>query len=88
MREICPHKYKSYITPPDYNDSEHWLSATDYSEKVKVMLENEPKKEQYISMLEKNLQDELLRAEMVEERVMVRKELNTLKQMRKNNENN
>ena len=88
MREIGPHKYKSYITPPDYNDSEHWLSATDYSEKVKVMLENEPKKEQYISMLEKNLQDELLRAEMVEERVMVRKELNTLKQMRKNNENN
>ena len=39
-------------------------------------------------MLEKNLQDELLRAEMVEERVIVRKELNTLKQMRKNNENN
>lgn len=88
MREIGPHKYKSYITPPNYDDGEHWLSATDYSEKVKVMLENEPKKEQYIGMLEKNLQDELLRAEMVEERVIVRKELNTLKQMRKNNENN
>ena len=88
MREIGPHKYKSYITPPNYDDGEHWLSATDYSEKVKVMLENEPKKGQYIGMLEKNLQDELLRAEMVEERVMVRKELNTLKQMRKNNENN
>ena len=88
MREIGPHKDKSYVTPPNYEDGEHWLSATEYSEKVKVMLENEPKKEQYIGMLEKNLQDELLRAEMVEERVMVRKELNTLKQMRKNNENN
>ena len=88
MREIGPHKDKSYVTPPNYDDGEHWLSATEYSEKVKVMLENEPKKEQYIGMLEKNLQDELLRAEMVEERVMVRKELNTLKQMRKNNENN
>ena len=88
MREIGPHKDKSYVTPPNYDDGEHWLSATDYSEKVKVMLENEPKKEQYIGMLEKNLQDELLRAEMLEERVMVRKELNTLKQIRKNNENN
>ena len=51
MREIGPHKYKSYITPPNYDDGEHWLSATEYSEKVKVMLENEPKKEQYIGML-------------------------------------
>ena len=48
------------------------------------MLENEPKKEQYISMLEKNLQDELLRAEMLEERVMVRKELNELNKIKKN----
>ena len=84
MREIGPHKYKSYITPPNYDDEEHWLSATDYSEKVKVMLENEPKKEQYIGMLEKNLQDELLRAEMLEERVMVRKELNELNKIKKN----
>ena len=84
MREIGPHKYKSYITPPNYDDGEHWLSATDYSEKVKVMLENEPKKEQYIGMLEKNLQDELLRAEMVEERVIVRKELNELNKIKKN----
>ena len=38
MREIGPHKYKSYITPPNYDDGEHWLSATDYSEKVRVML--------------------------------------------------
>ena len=83
MIEIGPHKYKSYITPPDYNDSEHWLSATDYSEKVKVMLENEPKKEQYISMLEKNLQDELLRAEILEERVVVRDELNAIKRIKK-----
>ena len=83
MREIGPHKYKSYITPPDYNDSEHWLSATDYSEKVKVMLENEQKKEQYISMLEKNLQDELLRAEILEERVVVRDELNAIKRIKK-----
>ena len=51
MREIGPHKYKSYITPPNYDDGEHWLSATDYSEKVRVMLENEPKKEQYIGCL-------------------------------------
>ena len=65
MREIGPHKYKSYITPPNYDNGEHWLSATDYSEKVKVMLENEPKKEQYIGMLEKNLQDEYLPATSV-----------------------
>ena len=84
MREIGPHKYKSYITPPNYDDGEHWLSATEYSEKVKVMLENEPKKEQYIGALEKNLQDELLRAEMVEERVIVRKELNELNKIKKN----
>ena len=83
MREIGPHKYKSYITPPDYNDSEHWLSATEYSEKVRVMLENEPKKEQYIGMLEKNLQDELLRAEILEERVVVRDELNAIKRIKK-----
>ena len=51
MREIGPHKYKSYITPPNYDDGEHWLSATDYSEKVKVMLENEPKKEEYLSLI-------------------------------------
>ena len=82
MREIGPHKYKSYITPPNYDDGEHWLSATDYSEKVKVMLENEPKKERYIGMLEKNLQDELLRAEMLEERVMVRDELNAIKRIK------
>ena len=83
MREIGPHKYKSYITPPNYDDGEHWLSATEYSEKVKVMLENEPKKEQYIGMLEKNLQDELLRAEMLEERVKVRDELNAIKRIKK-----
>ena len=86
MREIGPHKYKSYITPSNYNDGEHWLSATEYSKKVKVMLENEPKKEQYISMLEKNLQDELLRAEMLEERVMVRDELNAIKRIKEENE--
>ena len=84
MREIGPHKYKSYITPPNYDDGKHWLSANDYSEKVKVMLENEPKKERYIGMLEKNLQDELLRAEMLEERAMVRKELNELNKIKKN----
>ena len=50
------------------------------------MLENEPKKEQYISMLEKNLQDELLRAEMLEERVMVRDELNAIKRIKEENE--
>ena len=83
MREIGPHKYKSYITPPNYDDGEHWLSAIEYSKKVKVMLENEPKKERYIGMLEKNLQDELLRAEMLEERVMVRDELNAIKRIKK-----
>ena len=86
MREIGPHKYKSYITPPNYDDGEHWLSATDYSEKVKIMIENEPKKEKYIGMLEKNLQDELLRAEMLEERVMVRDELNAIKRIKEENE--
>ncbi len=80
MREIGPHKYKSYITPPNYDDGEHWLSATEYSEKVKVMLENEPKKEQYIGALERNLQEELMNAELLEERAMVRKELNELKE--------
>ena len=84
MREIGPHKYKSYITPPNYDDGEHWLSATDYSEKVKVMLENEPKKEQYIGALERNLQEELMNAELLEERAMVRKELNELNKIKKN----
>ena len=84
MREIGPHKYKSYITPPNYDDGEHWLSATEYSEKVKVMLENEPKKEQYIGALEKNLQEELINAELLEERAMVRKELNELNKIKKN----
>ena len=84
MREIGPHKYKSYITPPNYDDGEHWLSATDYSEKVKVMLENEPKKEEYIGALEKNLQEELMNAELLEERAMVRKELNELNKIKKN----
>ena len=84
MREIGPHKYKSYITPPNYDDGEHWLSATDYSEKVKVMLENEPKKEQYIGALERNLQEELMSAELLEERAMVRRELNELNKIKKN----
>ena len=84
MREIGPHKYKSYITPPNYDDGEHWLSATDYSEKVKVMLENEPKKEEYIGALERNLQEELMNAELLEERAMVRKELNELNKLKKN----
>ena len=84
MREIGPHKYKSYITPPNYDDGEHWLSATDYSEKVKVMLENEPKKEQYIGALERNLQEELMNAELLEERAMVRRELNELNKIKKN----
>ena len=84
MREIGPHKYKSYITPPNYDDGEHWLSATEYSERVKVMLENEPKKEQYIGALERNLQEELMNAELLEERAMVRKELNELNKIKKN----
>ena len=84
MREIGPHKYKSYITPPNYDDGEHWLSATEYSEKVKVMLENEPKKEEYIGALERNLQEELMNAELLEERVMVRRELNELNKIKKN----
>ena len=84
MREIGPHKDKSYVTPPNYDDGEHWLSATEYSEKVKVMLENEPKKEQYIGALERNLQEELMNAELLEERVMVRKELNELNKIKKN----
>ena len=84
MREIGPHKYKSYITPPNYDDGEHWLSATEYSEKVKVMLENEPKKEQYIGALERNLQEELMNAELLEERAMVRRELNELNKLKKN----
>lgn len=84
MREIGPHKYKSYITPPNYDDGEHWLSATEYSKKVKIMLENEPKKEQYIGALERNLQEELMNAELLEERAMVRKELNELNKIKKN----
>ena len=84
MREIGPHKDKSYVTPPNYDDGEHWLSATEYSEKVKVMLENEPKKEQYIGALEKKLQEELMNAELLEERVIVRKELNELNKIKKN----
>ena len=44
------------------------------------------KNEQYISILEKSLQDELLRAEMLEERVMVRNELNKIKRIKEENE--
>jgi len=44
------------------------------------------KNEQYISILEKSLQDELLRAEMLEERVMIRNELNTIKRIKEENE--
>lgn len=44
------------------------------------------KNEQYISILEKSLQDELLRAEMLEERVMIRNELNTIKRIKEKNE--
>ena len=84
MREIGPHKYKSHITPPNYDDGEHWLSATEYSKKVKVMIENEPKKEEYIGALERNLQEELMNAELLEERAMVRKELNELNKIKKN----
>tara|TARA_B100001778_G_C18557371_1_gene616058 strand:+ start:108 stop:365 length:258 start_codon:yes stop_codon:yes gene_type:complete len=84
MREIGPHKYKSYITPPNYDDGEHWLSATEYGEKVRVMLENEPKKEEYIGALERNLQEELMNAELLEERAMVRRELNELNKIKKN----
>ena len=84
MREIGPHKDKSYITPSNYNDGEHWLSATEYSKKVKVMLENEPKKDQYIGALERNLQEELMNAELLEERAMVRRELNELNKIKKN----
>ena len=84
MREIGPHKDKSYITPSNYNDGEHCLSATEYSERVKVMLENEPKKEQYIGALERNLQEELMNAELLEERAMVRRELNELNKLKKN----
>ena len=84
MREIGPHKYKSYITPPNYDDGEHWLSATEYSKRVKIMLENEPKREEYIGALEKNLQEELMNAELLEERAMIRKELNELNKIKKN----
>ena len=84
MREIGPHKYKSYITPPNYDDGEHWLSATDFGKKVRIMIENEPKKEQYIGALERNLQEELMNAELLEERAMVRRELNELNKIKKN----
>tara|TARA_B100000902_G_scaffold31315_1_gene37524 strand:+ start:139 stop:396 length:258 start_codon:yes stop_codon:yes gene_type:complete len=84
MREIGPHKYKSYITPPNYDDGEHWLSATDFGKKVRIMIENEPKKEEYIGALERNLQKELMNAEMLEERALVRKELNELNKIKKN----
>jgi len=49
-------------------------------------MKNEPEKEQYIGMLEKSLQDELLRAEMLKERVMVRNELNAIKRIKEENE--
>jgi len=84
MREIGPHKYKSYITPPNYDDGEHWLSATDFGKKVRIMIENEPNKEEYIGALERNLQKELMNAEMLEERALVRKELNELNKIKKN----
>ena len=57
MRYIGPHKYKSYVTPPDYNDSEHWLSADEFSEKLKIMKENESVKNHFISEIKKTMND-------------------------------
>ena len=51
---------------------------------IGFMFENEPKKEQYIGAWERNLQEELMNAELLEERAMVRRELNELNKLKKN----
>ena len=46
MRYIGPHKLVSYINPDNVDEDKHmWLSADDWSKKVKEMLANEPPKE-------------------------------------------
>ena len=54
MREIGPHKLKSYVTPPDYDDAVHWLSALDWSDALKDYLEAEQVGELFVSEIEIN----------------------------------
>lgn len=53
MREIGPHKLKSFITPPDYDDAIHWLSALNWSDALKDYLEAEQVAKPYVGELEK-----------------------------------
>ena len=54
MREIGPHKLKSFVTPPDYDDAVHWLSALDWSDALKDYLEAEQVGELFVSEIEIN----------------------------------
>lgn len=57
MKYIGPHKSVSYINPDNVNEDKHiWLSADDWSKKVKEMLASEPPKEHYVGALELNLE--------------------------------
>ena len=54
MREIGPHKLKSFVTPPDYDDAVHWLSALNWSDALKDYLEAEQVGELFVSEIEIN----------------------------------
>ena len=54
MRELGPHKSKSFVTPPDYDDAVHWLSALDWSDALKDYLEAEQVGELFVSEIEIN----------------------------------
>ena len=54
MRYIGPHKYESFVTPPDYDDAEHWLGAEKWSEVLKDYLAKEDRSEVFVSEIEIN----------------------------------
>ena len=54
MRYIGPHKYESFVTPPDYDDAEHWLGAEKWSEALKDYLAIEDRGELFVSEIEIN----------------------------------
>jgi len=54
MREIGPHKYISFVTPPNYDDSNHWLGAEKWSEVLKDYLAREDRSDVFISEIEIN----------------------------------
>jgi len=52
MRYIGPHKYESFVTPPHYDDAEHWLGAEKWSIVLKDYLAKEDRSEVFVSEIE------------------------------------